>query len=55
MGLSSSPRIFTKVMKPVFANLRSKFGHTCLGYIDDSFYTEGSHEECLQATSVRSS
>ncbi len=50
MGLSSSPRIFTKVMKPVFATLRSKFGHTCLGYIDDSFYTEESYDECLQAT-----
>ena len=40
MGLSSSPRVFTKVMKPVFAYLRSQFGHTCLGYIDDSFYLE---------------
>ena len=50
MGLSSSPRVFTKVMKPVFATLRSQFGHTCFGYIDDSFYTEGSHTECLQAT-----
>ena len=34
MGLTSSPRIFTKVLKPVFASLRTKFGHTCLGYID---------------------
>ena len=50
MGLSSSPRVFTKVMKQVFASLRSQFGHTCFGYIDDSFYTEGSHTECLQAT-----
>jgi hypothetical protein len=50
MGLSSSPRVFTKVMKPVFATLRSQLGHTCFGYIDDSFYTEGSHAECLQAT-----
>ena len=46
MGLSSSPRIFTKVMKPVFAYLRSQFGHTCLGYIDDSFYLEDSYSEC---------
>ena len=29
MGLTSSPRIFTKILKPVFA----KFGHSCLGYI----------------------
>ena len=27
MGLSSSPRIFTKIMKPVFAHLRSEWGH----------------------------
>ena len=27
MGLSSSPRIFTKLMKPVFATLSSDFGH----------------------------
>ena len=50
MGLSSSPRIFTKVMKPVFAYLRSQFGHTCLGYIDDSFYLEDSYTECELAT-----
>jgi hypothetical protein len=41
MGLSNSPKVFTKVMKPVFATLRSQFGHTCFGYIVDSFYTEG--------------
>ena len=40
MGLSSSPRIFTKVLKPVFATFRCLFGYSCLGYIDDSFYTE---------------
>ncbi|XP_028394531.1 uncharacterized protein LOC114518732 [Dendronephthya gigantea] len=50
MGLSSSPRIFTKVMKPVFATLRSKFGHTCLGYIDDSLYIEDTYEDCHTAT-----
>ena len=38
MGLTSSPRIFTTVLKPVFSYLRSQFGHICLGYIDDSFY-----------------
>ena len=39
MGLSSSPRISTKVLKPVFATLRCQFGYSCLGCIDDSFYT----------------
>ena len=38
MGLTSSPRIFTKILKPVFATLRSRYGHCCLGYIDDSIY-----------------
>ena len=37
-------------MKPVFAYLRSQFGHTCLGYIDDSFYLEDSYTECELAT-----
>ena len=50
MGLTSSPRIFTKVLKPVFSHLRSQFGHTCLGYIDDSFYLEDSYTECEEAT-----
>ena len=34
-GLSSAPRLFTKLMKPVYATLREQ-GHTNLGYIDDS-------------------
>ena len=34
-GLSSAPRIFTKILKPVYARLRS-IGHTCMGHIDDS-------------------
>ena len=50
MGLTSSPRIFTKVLKPVFATLRSQYGHNCLGYIDDSFNTEDSVEDCREAT-----
>ena len=50
MGLSSSPRIFIKVLKPFFSALRSQFGHTCLGYIDDSFYLEESYLECEEAT-----
>lgn len=50
MGLSSSPRIFTKILKPFFSALRSQFGHTCLGYIDDLFYLEDSYLECEEAT-----
>ena len=50
MGLSSSPRIFTKVLKPVFATLRATYGHSCLGYIDDSFYCENTFLDCQKAT-----
>jgi hypothetical protein len=34
-GLASAPRIFTKLLKPVYATLRSQ-GHVSFGYIDDS-------------------
>ena len=33
-GLASAPRVFTKLMKPVYATLRSK-GYLIVGYIDD--------------------
>ena len=35
-GLASAPRIFTKLLKPVYATLRS-MGHLNSGYIDDSY------------------
>ena len=35
-GLSSAPRIFTKLLKPVFSALH-KQGHEIMGYLDDSF------------------
>ena len=50
MGLTSSPRVFTRVLKPVFSYLRGQFGHTCLGYIDDSFYLGDGYTECEEAT-----
>ena len=50
MGLSSSPRIFIKLLKPFFSALRSRFGHTCLGYIDGSLYLGESYLECEEAT-----
>ena len=50
MGLSSSPRIFTKVMKPIFSSLRSQFGHVCLNYMDDSLYIGRSALECAETT-----
>ena len=50
MGLSSSHRILTQIMKPVFATLRSKFGYKCIGYIDDSLYLGDTYSECEQVT-----
>ena len=35
-GFSPAPRIFTKLLKPIFAYLRKK-GHTLSGYIDDMY------------------
>ena len=35
-GLSCAPRVFTKLLKPVFATLKSQ-GHLSVSYIDDVF------------------
>ena len=43
MGCTHSPRVFTKVLKPVFAKLRAK-GHISAAYIDDS---------CLQGSTFK--
>ena len=37
-GLASAPRIFTKIMKPIFASLRT-MGFINASYIDDSLYS----------------
>lgn len=44
-GLSSSPRIFTKLLKPVYSTLRNQ-GHVNVGYIDDSFLEGETKPEC---------
>ena len=44
-GLSSAPRLFTKLMKPVFSFLR-ELGHFSSGYLDDSFLLGYSIDEC---------
>ena len=44
-GLSSAPRIFTKILKPVCALLRS-IDHTCMGRIDDSLLVGQSFNSC---------
>lgn len=47
MGLSSSPRIFSKILKPAFASLRSK-GHVSSAYIDDSCLQGETREQCAK-------
>ena len=48
MGLSSSPRIITKVMKPPLAYLRQT-GRTVSGYIDDFFIQGNDFRECYSS------
>ena len=45
-GLSSAPRVFTKLLKPVYSNLIQK-GHFNVGYIDDSYLQGSDTKECL--------
>ena len=47
-GLSSAPRIFTKLLKPVFSALH-KQGHQIMGYLDDSFLMGDTFEECKKS------
>ena len=47
-GLACAPRIFTKILSPVFAKLR-EFGVVGFPYIDDSFILAASFAECEQA------
>ena len=46
-GLASAPRYFTKLLKPVYATLRSQ-GYLNVGYIDDSYIQGSSVSECEQ-------
>lgn len=47
-GYRDSPRIFTKLLKPVLAHLRLS-GHTLLIYIDDTLLQGDTFEECQAA------
>ena len=48
-GLTSAPRVFTKILKPVFSQMREE-GFCVIGYIDDSLIMARSYDECEQAT-----
>jgi hypothetical protein len=50
MGLSSAPRVFTKILKPVLAKLRQN-GIMCMAYIDDLLIVAPSEQQCQDAVS----
>lgn len=49
LGISCAPRIFTKLIAPIFAYIR-KQGGQCFPYLDDSFIFGFSFEECELTT-----
>jgi hypothetical protein len=44
-GISSAPRLFTKLLKLVYSTLR-QYGHKYVGYIDDSLLVGDNYTEC---------
>ena len=44
-GLASAPRIFTKLLKPIFYTLR-KNGYLNVAYIDDSLLISDTYQHC---------
>lgn len=50
-GYREGPRLFTKLLKPVFSKLRAD-GHICTGFIDDSFLGGNTYDECLNTVWV---
>ena len=50
MGLSSSPRCFTKILKQVYATLCRK-GHISIAYIDYSCLQGHTKQQCAQNVS----
>ena len=53
-GLSCAPRVFTKLLKPVYATLHN-LGYLSLGYIDDSYLQGDTSSECLKNVKVTAS
>lgn len=50
-GLASAPRVFTKVLKPVYAFFR-KIGIKCIYYIDDSLTMNKDFNVCLNNSNL---
>ena len=53
-GLASAPRLFTKLLRPVFAHLRSQGFESC-AYLDDSDLQSQSKEHCAANISATKS
>ena len=47
-GLACAPRVFTKILNPVFAHLREQ-GIECFQYIDDTFVVADTEEKCRKS------
>ena len=46
-GLACAPRLFTKILKPVYSHIRS-LGHICMGHIDDSLLLGYNYSACTK-------
>ena len=46
-GLACAPRLFTKILKPVYSHIRS-LGHICMGHIDDSLLLGYNYSACAK-------
>ena len=49
MGLSSSPRVFTRLMKVLFTTFREE-GMQCVFYLDDSTFVSECYDKCSSDT-----
>ena len=50
-GLSTAPRLFTKLMRVLFSELR-KDGHKSVVYIDDSLLVSDNNQDCMNGINV---
>lgn len=53
-GLNIAPYVYTKVMRPVFAFLRSQ-GHQSVSFLDDCMLIGDRHEDCMLNVTVTAS